>query len=161
MDVWLLRHAAAEDRAASGRDADRALTPEGLRRAEAVARGLATLESGIARVATSPYRRARQTAQAAASALGISGEIAQSHALEPERDPEEILLEITREEGDILLVGHQPHLGALLGMLIAGRGAEISMKKASIARVTIEGRWSGTLRAYLPPRILEALAAKK
>jgi phosphohistidine phosphatase len=161
MDVWLLRHAAAEDGAASGRDADRALTPEGLRRAEAVARGLATLESGIARVATSPYRRARQTAQAAAYALGISGEIAQSHALEPERDPEEILLEITREEGDILLVGHQPHLGALLGMLIAGRGAEIPMKKASIARVTIEGRWSGTLRAYLPPRILEALAAKK
>jgi hypothetical protein len=38
---------------------------------------------------------------------------------------------------------------------------EIPMKKASIARVTIEGRWSGTLRAYLPPRILEALAAKK
>ena len=93
--------------------------------------------------------------------LGKEEEIAQSRALEPERDPEEILVEITRGEGDALLVGHQPHLGALLGMLIAGRGVEIAMKKASVARVTIEGRWSGTLRAYLPPRILEALAAKK
>ncbi|MCA1611996.1 MAG: histidine phosphatase family protein [Acidobacteria bacterium] len=90
MDIWLLRHAAAEDRPDSGRDSDRALTPEGIERARAVALGLAALEPGIARVITSPYRRARQTADAAAT-----------------------------------------------------------------------GRWSGTLRAFLPPRVLEKLGEQK
>ena len=156
MDIWLLRHAAAEGRAASGRDADRALTPEGLVRAEAVARGLARLEPTISRVLSSPYLRARQTAEAAARALGIA-EVARSRALEPEADPEEILREVSGGAGDALLVGHQPHLGALLGRLVAGR-AEIPLQKASVARITLTGRWSGELRAYLAPDVLELLA---
>jgi len=159
MDVWLLRHAAAEDRAPSGRDADRALTAEGAARAEAVGRGLAALEPGIARIVTSPYRRARQTAEAAAKALGLAGQVAESRALEPERDPEEILREIVSGDGDVLLVGHQPHMGALFGLLVGGRGVEIPMKKASVARITVDGRWSGTLRAYLPAKMLESLGA--
>ena len=156
MDIWLLRHAEAEDRAASGRDADRTLTPAGLRRAQAVARGLALLEPSIARVVSSPYLRARQTADAAARALGIA-EIAESRGLEPEAEPEEILNELGEASGDVLLVGHQPHLGALLGRLVAG-DAEIPLQKAGIARVTMAGRWSGRLRAYLPPNVLELLA---
>ena len=156
MDLWLLRHAAAEDRARSGRDADRVLTPEGLARAEAVARGLATLEPGIARIVSSPYLRARQTADAAAKALGIR-KIFESRALEPERDPEEILEEAGESSGGVLLVGHQPHLGGLLGRLIGG-GSEIPLKKAGIAQITLTGRWSGTLRAYLLPIVLELLA---
>ena len=156
MDLWLLRHAAAEDRAPSGRDPDRALTPEGLRRAQAVAAGLASLEPAIARVVSSPYRRAMQTARPAAEALGLR--VSESEALEPERDPEEILREIAEGEGHALLVGHQPHLGSLLGLLVAGPRVEIAMKKASVARVSLDGRWSGTLRAYLPPGVLEALA---
>lgn len=157
MEIWLLRHAAAEDRASSGRDADRVLTPDGAARAKAVGRGLAVLQPGIARIVTSPYRRARQTAEAAAGALGLSAEISESSALEPEHDPEEILGEIASEGGDVLLVGHQPHLGALFGLLVGGKGVEIPMKKAAVARITLVGRWSGTLRAYLPPKVLELL----
>jgi phosphohistidine phosphatase len=156
MDLWLLRHAAAEDRARTGRDADRALTPEGLARAEAVARGLARLEPEIARVISSPYLRARQTADAAGKALGIR-KVLESRALEPDRDPEEILEEVGESAGGVLLVGHQPHLGSLLGRLI-GEGSEMPLKKAGIAQVTMTGRSSGTLRAYLPPNVLELLA---
>ena len=122
-------------------------------------RGLARLEPGISRIVTSPYIRARQTAEAAAKALGIPARsLRESDALQPERDPEEILLEVVESEGDVLLVGHQPHLGALLGRLVAA-GAEISMKKASVARVTLTGRWSGKLRAYVPPAWLELLGS--
>jgi phosphohistidine phosphatase len=158
VDIWLLRHAAAEDRSGSGRDADRALTSDGRNRAREVARGLAALEPGIERVVTSPYVRARQTAEPAAAALGLGREISESRALEPERDPEEILRELAADPRDVLLVGHQPHLGALLGLLVGGKGVEIPMKKASIARIELTGRWAGTLKAYLPPRVLEAIA---
>ncbi len=156
IDLWLLRHAAAVDHAPSGRDDDRELTPEGLLRARSVARGLAALEPGVTRILSSPFRRAIQTAEPAARALGI--EFSESRSLEPDRDPEEILREIAAGEGNALIVGHQPHLGALLGLLVGGPGFEIPMKKAAVARVSLTGRSSGSLKAYLPPRFLEKLA---
>jgi hypothetical protein len=58
MDVWILRHAKAEDRAPSGRDADRALTPDGKRRADTVGRGasreIPLRKSGVAHVSWEP-----------------------------------------------------------------------------------------------------------
>lgn len=162
MDVWLLRHAAAEARAASGRDQDRELTAEGLERARVVARGIAVLEPGILRIVTSPYRRARQTAEPVAEALRLSAKLSESRALEPDRNPEEILSELEAENcGSVLLVGHEPHLGALLGRLVTGDGhVEIPLKKAAVARVEWE-RGAGTLRALLPARVLERVARAK
>ena len=57
----------------------------------------------------------------------------------------------------VLLVGHMPHLGALLGHLVAGGRVEIPMKKASVARVALENRGRGVLRALLPAGVLEDL----
>jgi phosphohistidine phosphatase len=159
VDVWILRHAAAEDGSPSGRDEDRELTPDGARRARDVGRALAALEPGITRIVTSPYRRARQTAEAVAAALGLEGALSESRALEPDRDPEDILHEVAggAGEGDALLVGHQPHLGELLGLLVGGPGVEMPLKKAAVARVTLTGRWSGALKAYLPAPVMEKL----
>jgi phosphohistidine phosphatase len=158
VEIWLLRHAMAEDRAASGRDADRTLTSDGKARAEAVAKGLAKLDPGIAAVITSPYKRARQTAEPAARELNLASRIRESEALEPSADPERILEELDAEElPSVLLVGHQPHLGALLGRLVGGSGLEIPLKKAAVARIELSGRRSGELRALLPARVLEKL----
>ena len=88
MEIWLLRHAAAEDRADSGRDADRTLTEDGHRRAREVGRGLARLEPEISLVLTSPYARARQTAESAARALNLGGKIRVTSALEPHAEPD-------------------------------------------------------------------------
>lgn len=160
MDLWLLRHAEAQERAASGRDEDRVLTPEGVRRAAAVAAGLAELKPGIEVILTSPYRRARQTALPAAKALGLQKRFHDSRALEPGHAPEEILEDLEAQEGwnSVLLVGHEPHLGDLLGRLVmGGKGVSIPLKKAAVARVEVERRWSGTLRALLPAKVLEEL----
>jgi phosphohistidine phosphatase len=161
MEIWLLRHAAAEDRAESGRDPDRTLTEDGHKRAREVARGLAELEPGIELILTSPYERARQTAEPVARALRLTSKLRETQALEPHSDPQEILDEVRGEHADgILLVGHEPHLGALLGLLVSGRsGLEIPMKKAAVARLTWEGSGPGTLRALLPGRLLARLAA--
>ncbi len=157
MDIWLLRHAAAEERSASGRDADRELTADGARRAERVARGLAALKPRIELVLTSPYRRARQTAEPAARVLGLEASLRETRALEPNRDVAEILEELEAEERRaVLLVGHQPFLGTLLGLLVGGEGLELPLKKAAVACVEREGR-QGTLKALLPPRVLERI----
>ena len=78
--------------------------------------------------------------------------------------PEEILAEVAAQEkrDGILLVGHQPHLGILLGHLLAGgRGLEIPLKKASLARVELAGRGRGQLRALLPAPVLEQIARSR
>ena len=159
MEIWLLRHAAAEDRASSGRDADRTLTEDGHRRARDVARGLAKLEPSISLVLTSPYARARQTAEAAARSLHLEGKIRETVNLEPHADPGDVLGELREEKAEsVLLVGHEPHMGALLGRLVSGRaGLEIPMKKAAVARVVWVGSGPGELRALLPSRLLAKL----
>ncbi len=162
MEIWLLRHAVAEDRSASGRDADRTLTEDGHRRARDVGRGLAALEPGIELVLCSPYVRARQTAEPVARALKLSSKLRQTRALEPERDPDDVLAEI-RSEGveSVLLVGHEPHMGALLGRLVGGRAdLAMPMKKAALARLSWEGSGRATLKALLPARVLALVASE-
>jgi len=163
MEIWLMRHAAAEERASSGRDADRTLSEDGHRRAREVARGLAELEPGIQLILTSPYARARQTAEPVARALRLSGRLRETQALEPASDPEEILDEIRSEKVEgVLLVGHEPHLGNLLGRLVAGHaGLEIPMRKAAVARLSWSGSGQAMLRALLPSKVLTRLGSAK
>ena len=61
----------------------------------------------------------------------------------------------------VLLVGHEPHLGALLGRLVLGRpgGPPIPMKKASVARLEWAGSGAASLKALLPARILARIGS--
>ena len=155
----MLRHAEAEERAASGQDEDRGLTAAGLAQAKAVARGIAAVAPAVKVILTSPYLRARQTAAPVAEALGLSG-IRSSRALEPGSDPEAILAELEDAgEESVLLVGHAPSLGRLLGRLVTGSpDGDIPMSKADAACVSFEEfEQRGRLRAFLPARVLERL----
>jgi phosphohistidine phosphatase len=160
MELWLLRHAEAEDRTASGKDEDRGLTADGLLQAKSVARGLAALEPGITLILTSPYRRARQTAARAAEALRPSGGVRESRALAPGNEPAAVLAELSDlKEESALLVGHAPLLGFLLGRLVTGEPRrEIPLSKTGAAWISWQGvEHRGRLRAFLPPRVLERL----
>jgi phosphohistidine phosphatase len=162
VELWLLRHAEAEERSASGRDEDRRLTDSGLKQAEAAGRGIAVVSKGISLVLTSPYRRAWQTAEAAARALGVEA-LRSTRALEPDRDPDEVLSKIQEKGEDaVLLVGHAPLLGHLLGRLVSGGSdADVPLSKASAAWLTLgENVRRARLRAFLPARILERLARR-
>ena len=158
MDVWLLRHAKAEEHAPSRRDEDRELTPKGLARAEAVARGLAVLSPSIEIVLTSPFPRARQTAEPCAQALGLESP-REFPALLPGTDPSHVAKDLARDGWQsVLLVGHQPLLGALVGLFVFGDDRhEIPLRKAAMARVTWEPGGAGRLEAFFPPEVLEQL----
>jgi phosphohistidine phosphatase SixA len=98
-----------------------------------------------------------------ARALRLSGRIRETQALEPASDPEEILDEIRSEKVEgVLLVGHEPHLGSLLGRLVAGHaGLEIPMRKAAVARLSWTGSGPAMLRALLPSKVLARLGSAK
>lgn len=124
--LLILRHAKAEASAPRG-DKDRALNKRGRGDAEAIGRQVQALVGSPDAIVSSDARRARQTAELAASAAGFDEAI----TLEPdiyEADPDTLLGVVRRlpdEAGCALLVGHNPGC-ELLAELLAGQDARIS-----------------------------------
>ncbi|MBK9087774.1 MAG: phosphohistidine phosphatase SixA [Holophagales bacterium] len=162
MLLYILRHAEAEALSPSGLDADRALTDAGTKRMKLVARAIARMEPAFDAIFVSPLLRARQTAEPVAAACRFKGELTITEALAPGADPA-ILLEELEAAGcsSALVVGHEPHLGTLVGRLVSGRkDVEVPMKKAALAVFEISphhGAGRAELKSYLPPRLLERL----
>ena len=159
MEIWILRHAKAEDGGPDTPDEERALTPAARRRMRSAARAIARLEPKFDAILTSPLRRARQTAEPVARALGQESDLIETTALAPGADPGEILREIEkRRKKRVLLVGHMPHVGRLLGYLLTGRpNTPVEVKKGALARVEIEDETPkppGTLTLLLTSRAL-------
>lgn len=163
MIIHVLRHAEAEDVSPSGRDADRCLTDDGRRRMKSVAKAIAKMEPGYDAILVSALARSRQTAEPVAEACGFKGPLTETKALAPNADPVAVLHELARlKPGTALLVGHQPHLGRLVGLLVSGRSdVEIPMKKAGLAAFETGSDPSlerAELKYFLPPKILEELS---
>jgi phosphohistidine phosphatase len=157
MEIWILRHAVAERESKDGRDESRPLTAEAVERMKLAGPRIANLIPGLDAILSSPLLRAKQTAEPVVQAMGEKLPFIVSSALAPEAAPDEILSEIARRNFErVLLVGHMPHLGRLLGFLVTGRWeAFMKMKKGSLARVECEGSAPG------PPATLTLLLTSK
>ena len=103
----------------SGKDDERPLTKDGRRRTREAAAGLARVVEGWELVATSPWKRAAQTAGAVAKAL--KSDLVECPALIPDARLEDALAWLkTRKEKKIAIVGHEPHLSELASWLLTG-----------------------------------------
>jgi phosphohistidine phosphatase len=164
MEVFLVRHAIAHERNRTRwpNDALRPLTSAGIKKFRVAARGLADqLPRGIV-VLTSPYVRARETAEILVSALHRarlveSAEIASNEAASKAFD-----LLRTRKEKAVVLVGHEPNCSVFLSIALGGERArfKIDFKKGGAACVEFAKKiepGQATLRWMLPPRVLRAL----
>ena len=159
MEIWVLRHAKAEEAGPATSDEQRALTPGARKTMRSVAEAIARLDPKLDAILTSPLLRARQTAEPVARALGERDLLIETESLSPGADPKEILREIERRGLDrALVVGHMPHLGRLLGYLLTGRpNTLIEVRKAALARVEFDGdtpKPPGTLTLFLTAKDL-------
>jgi phosphohistidine phosphatase len=150
MDLILWRHA---DAAEGGRDLDRKLTAKGRKQAARVAEWLLAQLPSKYTVVVSPARRARETADA----LGVRYRIVERIA--PGAAPKDVLEAAgwPTHKGAVLVVGHQPDLGRTLGMLVAGRDGEWSVKKGALWWLTHrerDGRAQVVVRAVIAPDLL-------
>jgi phosphohistidine phosphatase len=163
LELYLIRHGIAEDRAKDGRDASRALTDEGIERLREVAAGLTAIGVRWDLVLTSPYLRARQTADVLLREMG--GErprLAVTDSLVPEADLEAVLAELPSAasgESSVALVSHEPLMGHLVGRLL-GTGTSMPMKKGGVCRIDFDEaptHTPGTLKWLAPPKLLRKL----
>ncbi len=139
MEIYLLRHGIAEDQSPTQQDAHRALTKDGVTRLREVLTTVASAGNSPQLILSSPYVRARQTAEIAREILRVQPEIVETHALVPMAQPREAWDDIRalRSESSILLASHEPLMGQLLGFLLSVPGLQVDFKKGAIAKVDL------------------------
>jgi phosphohistidine phosphatase len=133
MDLFFLRHAEAENIGMGRADADRVLTPKGEAQSRDVAQWAAAHKVSARLIVTSPYPRARQTAEPVARALGIP--LVEDERLSAGSFDLAALTGILADHPDapaVMFVGHEPDLSRTIADLIGGR---VVMKKAALAMV--------------------------
>jgi len=114
------------------------------------------------RILTSPYLRARETAEIVARELGATHLLEEEPSLASGARIERVLKVLSRCEGagSILLVGHQPDLSEMTAALIGGDQSAIAYGTGSLACVDVSAIPpvdSGTLRWLLTLNQLVAL----
>lgn len=149
MKVYFVRHANADWPDWSGRENERPLTPKGRRQSFRIAKFLRKVGADPKLILTSPLTRAAQTAEAIADRLCI--EVREEPSLAKGFNLAALRAIITRTKGaDVMVVGHEPSLSAVISQLAGGR---VKLAKAAIARVDLDSPESdGTLVWLLPPK---------
>ena len=146
MEVVLFRHgpSAARDPARWRDDARRPLTRPGREQVRAAARGLVLADVIKPRYRTSPAVRAADTARLAAEVTGATGAIERWDELKFGADPLSVLQRLAEEgtqSGRVVLVGHEPGLGQLAGLLLFGEPlAPIRLRRAGAAAIEVPRR---------------------
>ena len=162
MEVYLLRHGIAEDDSASGRDSDRQLTDEGRQKLRSVLQAAAGAGVSPELIVSSPYVRARQTAEIARKVLGLEEDLQFSQTLVPEGEPRDVWSEIRtvyRHAGSLLLASHEPLMSRCAGYLLGSPRLYIDFKKGAIMRIDIDNfglEPHGALRWMLVPKLAGA-----
>jgi phosphohistidine phosphatase len=163
-ELYILRHGIAVPHGTPGvAEDDRPLTPKGEQRMRQIGRGLAALGLKVDRIVTSPLLRARRTAQIVAQELAIVDRLETSSALLIDSDAHAIrgwLRE--RSESSLMIVGHNPALSDLVGLLTLGEEGRlpVELKKGGIAALS-SAPLAGPrfkLEWLAPPALLRRLA---
>jgi len=165
--VLLLRHAAAEDRAAfatSGKeDRLRPLTEDGRRKMRKIADALAGLLPDLALIATSPHLRARDSAEILARACSARPVLSELAELAPGGTPAALLkfLQAQRSLPLVACVGHEPNLSLTAGWFLTGEERSfLELRKGGACLLDFAGRLApgnATLAWHLTPAQLRSL----
>jgi len=167
MNLYVVRHAIAIQRGTPGfeDDSQRSVTDQGRQKMIGITHGLKQLETQLQAVVSSPYVRARETAEILAEGLGFRvGAIEFSDALLPMADPAELLKEINAQHqvDNLAVVGHEPHLSSFISILLTGNlDMIVNLKKGGVCLMTLESSSPGgeaTLEWLMTPRQLIGLA---
>ncbi len=158
-ELYLVRHGVAEERGdAWPDDSKRPLTPDGIERMRRAARGLTRLGITLDVVLTSPFARARETAEIVAAGLGDRPPLVAIDSLAPNGSFQALLSDLEKQakRARIALVGHEPDLGEIAARL-GGMRRPLEFKKGAVCRIdvkTIPPAGAGSLRWFMTARML-------
>jgi phosphohistidine phosphatase len=169
LEIYLLRHGEAGKRVPlSVKDNERELTELGRVEMRKVGEAMAELDYEFDVVASSPLKRATQTAEIVNKALGRKESVEQWAELSPEGSKQAFYRRLAKLKpgASVLCVGHEPYLTTAIGEMTsrgggASPGYRIALKKGGLAKISVPGfdpRISGELRWLLTPRQIRKMA---
>jgi phosphohistidine phosphatase len=167
VNIFLLRHGIAAEPGAPGikTDAERPLIPKGEQRLRAAAAAMEKMGLSFDVIISSPFLRAKQTAEIVAKILKLERNLTFSSDLIPGGNPQALIRQLNGLKPapeNILLVGHEPFLSRLIALLATGdTTAAIDMKKGSLCKLETEDLEYGhcaTLKWLLTPGQMELMA---
>ena len=157
MNLYILRHASAGvSRKNPAIDIKRPIDKEGKQQCLLMAGYLNALRVQFDLIASSPIKRALQTASLVGTELAYDAKIQTTEALSPTASVASFQHFIGRLDSydNVLVVGHNPNLPQFLGAIIAPAGrANLRMRKCALARVDMSSR-PGQLLWLIDPRAL-------
>jgi phosphohistidine phosphatase len=123
------------------------------------AAAVARMERGLTRILTSPLRRAVESAELFREACDENLPIERFDGLAPGHSFRAVLQRLAELSPDeeVALVGHEPDLGKLAGVLLFGAPASLPLKKAGacvISFTDVAASGAGRLEWFLPPKAL-------
>ena len=164
MNLFFLRHGIAAE-PGKGSDAERPLTGKGERKLHLVAEAMAVMELSFDRIFSSPYLRARQTAELIAEALKARKRLEFTDTLLPGAEPSDVvhfLDSLKPVPDEVLLVGHEPNMSEIISFLVSGDARlAVTMKKGGLCKVTAEilaARRCASLEWLLTPKQMRLMA---
>ncbi len=166
MNLYILRHGIAVERGASDvdKDADRSLTSKGEKELWRITEAMKALNLSFDHIVSSPYRRARQTAEIVAEAFKARKKLALLDSLTPDADAKTLIEHLNRLRPgpeSVLLVGHEPYLSDLISQLVSGGASfPVAMKKGGLCKLATASLKYGrcaTLEWLLTPKQMELM----
>ena len=151
MELLLWRHAEAED---GDDDMKRRLTSRGEKQVRSMAAWILAHQPKDLRIIVSPSVRTQQTVEALKLPFETNRKIG------PEACVSELIAATgwPAAQGAVLVVGHQPALGRMTSLLLAGHEAEWSIKKGALwwlSNRVRRGETQTVLRAVIPVEMLD------
>jgi phosphohistidine phosphatase len=160
MRLYIIRHAEAgqHDESKWPDDSQRPVTKDGQKRFEKLARVLIDAGMQPTVIATSPYVRCRQTAEALSEVLGGKTPYVEREELQPSSDLDSIIRWSNEQHAhDLAWVGHAPDVEHMTAALIGSAGAGLHFSKGAVAEIEFSGkilRAHGQLRYLVSPKTL-------
>jgi phosphohistidine phosphatase len=165
MRIYLIRHGNAVDPGTPSYDEDsqRPLTERGRDKMNKIASALKKMKVKPDLIVSSPYVRARQTAEILAKVMKYKKSIMFSEALVPITDADELVGEINEKYtvDELVLVSHEPCISNLIGTLTANNpNICINIKNGGVCCLSADDlhlERTAVLEWLLTPKLLSAL----
>ena len=165
LKLYVLRHGQAGPHVDDpARDAMRPLTAAGRKEIGDIANSLKALGVSFDLIASSPLKRALETAQIVANKLKETKRLEEWDELKGAGDPSALYKRLSALKGSmkILLVGHEPHLSGIIAEIISGKSdVRLVLKKGGIAKVNVDElrpKVSGELVWLLTPKLMKKMS---
>jgi phosphohistidine phosphatase len=166
MKLYLIRHSNAVEPGTPEYedDSQRPLTEKGREKMRKIASALRDLGVKPDLILSSPFARAAQTAEILAKIMKYKKEIAYSDSLVPVGNTDMLIGEINEKYtvDELMLVGHEPSLSALIGTLVAGTPEiAVNMKNGGVCCLAADDlhiERKAVLEWLLTPKLLSRLS---